>query len=115
MTEDYVLYVCPNGCTYLHSSDWLALRIGTICPFCKEPMKKNEADKGEVMTESKDPVELLDLAVGQHQAFKALEENLIELNSKLDQVRVELQDIKRSLNRNANNSATPAWSPNNER
>ena len=118
MTEDYVLYVCPNGCTYLHSSDWLALRLGIMprgyCPVCKIYYMKNEADKGEEMTESKDPVELLDLAVGQHQAFKALEENLIELNSKLDEVLVELQDIKRSLNRNANNSATPAWHPGNE-
>ena len=114
MTEDYVRYVCLNGCYYLYSSDWLALRIGTICPFCKEPMKKNEADKGEVMTESQDPVELLDLGIGQHQVFKGLEEGLMELDSKLDEVLVELQDIKRSLNRNANNNAIPAWHPGNE-
>jgi len=56
----------------------------------------------------------LDLAVGQHQLFKGLEEGLMELDSKLDEVLVELQDIKRSLNRNANNSATPAWHPGNE-
>ena len=76
------------------------------------------------MTESQDPVgdrltdklaeTLLDLAVGQHQAFKGLEEDLMDLDSKLDEVLVGLQEIKQQLKRNSNNNATPVWSPNNE-
>jgi len=66
------------------------------------------------MTESQDPVELLDLGIGQHQVFKGLEEGLMELDSKLDEVLVGLQEIKQQLKRNSNNNATPVWSPNNE-
>jgi hypothetical protein len=118
MTENYDLYSCPNGCPHFYSSDWLALRLGIMprgyCPVCKIYYMKNEADKGEVMTESQDPVELLDLGIGQHQVFKGLEEGLMELDSKLDEVLVELQEIKRQLKRNSNNNAIPVWHPGNE-